>query len=332
MMRNAFVMVIILIFTVFIGILGALYGYNPFVKQEPIKIHIAANMTGREIANLLKSRGVIYNETVFRGALYVSKAAYNLQEGDYDLRTNMSMMRVVDKLQHGRMEMIRVVIPEGFYMTQIAQRLEESGVCSADDFLAAAKVYCPEEEMRSDRPVEYAAEGFLFPDTYEFTANTSPQQVLDIMHAEWKRRMTPEVRERLVAQHLTVHDFITLASLVEKEARVSEDRGVIAAIFKKRLAMGMPLQSCASIQYILGKAKPLLSVEDTQLPSLYNTYLHQGLPPGPISAPGEAAMNAVLFSPSTEYLFFVAKQDGHHLFAKTYEEHEQNILQVYGDE
>lgn len=119
--------------------------------------------------------------------------------------------------------------------------------------------------------------------------------------------------------------------MVEKEALFDEDRPIIAAVFLKRLQIGMPLQSCASIQYILGYPKPHISIEDTKLPSPYNTYMHVGLPPGPIANPGMKSMEAVLNAPSTDYLFFVADKEGHHHFTKTYEEHMKVVESIYGE-
>ena len=179
--------------------------------------------------------------------------------------------------------------------------------------------------MQSTRATDYPVEGFLFPSTYDVPDGASVNDIIAHMNREMQKQLTPELRQEITAQGFSLHDFITLASLVEKEAMYEDDRYTIAAVFKKRLAIGMPLQSCASIQYILGEPKPVLSIADTQIPSPYNTYLHKGLPPGPVAAPGKAAMDAVLHAPTTEYLYFVADAKGYHHFAKTYEEHEANI-------
>ena len=152
-----------------------------------------------------------------------------------------------------------------------------------------------------------------------------------IMADEMNRQLTPKMRQDIEAQGMTIFEFITLASLVEKEAKFDEDRPIIAAVFRQRLKTGMPLESCASIQYILGYPKPLITIEDTKLESPYNTYLHKGLPPGPIANPGIKSMEAVLYAPPTEYLFFVADKEGHHHFTKTYEEHLKIVDQIYED-
>jgi UPF0755 protein len=141
-------------------------------------------------------------------------------------------------------------------------------------------------------------------------------------------QFSPQMRARAQELGLSDQAVITLASLVEKEARLPEDRRIIAGVFLKRLRIGMPLQSCATIQYILGYAKPELTIEDTQIPSPYNTYLNLGLPPGPIANPGLASIQAVLYPAETNYLYFVADKNGAHHFSETYEEHLALIEQV----
>lgn len=302
-----------------------LYGKNPLVQSKPVMVRIEAAQTGAEIAQILADKNIIWNPHIFRAALYLSGNVDKLQEGHYDLMTNMSMPAVIAALRDGRPAARQVVIPEGFTVSQIAKRLDRLGIAKKHDFLEAAKVYSLPADMQSTRATDYPVEGFLFPSTYDVPDGASVNDIIAHMNREMQKQLTPELRQEITAQGFSLHDFITLASLVEKEAMYEDDRYTIAAVFKKRLAIGMPLQSCASIQYILGEPKPVLSIADTQIPSPYNTYLHKGLPPGPVAAPGKAAMDAVLHAPTTEYLYFVADAKGYHHFAKTYEEHEANI-------
>lgn len=305
-----------------------LYGKNPFIASHTVRIQIAENMTGREIAQLLQDKGVIMSSYTFRLYQYLTGTSKNLQRGTYELQTNMAPYAAIQALQNGRVEEISVSIPEGFAIKQIAKRLEEKGIIAAAEFEKEARHFVLPAEMQSTEPVDFTAEGFLFPDTYQYPPGTTALSILKGMNEEMEQRLTPKRRQEIKELGMSVHDFITLSSLVEKEAKYPEDRVLIAAVFKKRLAIGMPLQSCASIQYILGEAKPILSITDTRIPSPYNTYLHMGLPPGPIASPGEASMDAVLQSPPTEYLYFVSDLKGHHHFAKTYEEHEENIARI----
>ncbi len=316
------------IFLFIVIVLGLLYGSNPFAEQRTVRVHILENMTGQEIAEVLAAKDVIYNAEAFRGALYLTGAATSLQEGMYDLKTNMSLCEAIEMLRQGRVKTVQVVIPEGFNVRQIAKRLAEHNIVDEYAFIEVARSYPVPDEMKADKPVDFSVEGFLFPDTYELIPKLKPERVLELMNEESQRYFTPERKKEIRSQGMSVHDFITLASLVEKEAKYPEDRYLIAAVFKKRLAINMPLQSCASIQYILGEAKPILSIADTRIPSAYNTYINPGLPPGPIASPGKAAMDAVLHAPPTEYLFFAADEEGRHHFAKTYEEHQENVERI----
>ena len=305
-----------------------LYGRNPFVASHTVRIRIEENMTGREIAQLLQDKGVIMSPYTFRLYQHLTGTTNDLQRGTYELQTNMAPYAAIQALRNGRLEEVAVVIPEGFDIRQIGKRLEEKGIISAAEFEKEARHFAVPKDMQAAQPVDFTAEGFLFPDTYQYPEGTSARTILKGMNEEMQKRLTQERRREIAKLGMSVHDFITHSSLVEKEAKYPEDRLLIAAVFKRRLAIGMPLQSCASIQYILGEAKPMLSIADTRIPSPYNTYLHMGLPPGPIASPGEASMDAVLKSPPTEYLYFVADLKGHHHFAKTYEEHEANIARI----
>jgi UPF0755 protein len=160
---------------------------------------------------------------------------------------------------------------------------------------------------------------------------TGESDILSMLVREFDNQLTGEVRQKLREKELSVRDFVTLASLVEKEAAVAEDRQFIAQAFLKRLSVSMPLQSCATIQYILGYAKAELTVADTQLPSEYNTYLHYGLPPGPIANPGFLSMQSVLNPAKEEYLYFVAQKNGKHIFSYTYDEHLRAIEKISRD-
>ena len=151
---------------------------------------------------------------------------------------------------------------------------------------------------------------------------------MKMMAGQFDQGLTPALRERAVAMNLSIRELVILASLVEKEAQLEEDRPIIAQVFLNRLKAEMPLQSCATIQYILGNPKAELSIQDTKIESPYNTYLHQGLPPGPIGNPGLASIKAVLYSDPTDYMYFVADKDGRHHFSRTYEEHLTTIDKV----
>lgn len=298
---------------------------------QDVVFTVDKDQTGAEIGDMLYEKGIISSPTTFRLALRLTGSMDKLQQGYYQIPQNASLRQVIALLQKGKLQEIKVIIPEGYTIQQIADELEKDGLGPKEAFLEKAKTYVPYQYMYGPAKVDYRVEGFLFPSTYEIPVGSTPEEILKRMAGEMNKQLTPEIRAQIEAKHMTIFEFITLASLVEKEALFDEDRPIIAAVFLKRLQIGMPLQSCASIQYILGYPKPHISIEDTKLPSPYNTYMHVGLPPGPIANPGMKSMEAVLNAPSTDYLFFVADKEGHHHFTKTYEEHMKVVESIYGE-
>ncbi len=333
--KKRIVLISILIIVLLIGSVCAYFYYGPHKTNKDVQVEtviIEKNDSGAEIAEKLYDQGLIDSKMTFRLALRVNGVMDKLQEGYYRIPNNISLHELVSVLQKGNVESIKVTFPEGFTLEQIATRLEEEKVVSKADFLREAKVYVPYNYMYGDKPVTYHVEGFLYPSTYEFPVHVSAKDVLKTMTSEMNKKLTPSVREKIKEKGLTIYEFITLASLVEREALFDEDRPIIASVFLKRLSINMPLQSCASIEYLLGTRKPILSIEDTQIDSPYNTYLHTGLPPGPIANPSEKSMEAVLNAKATDYLYFVADEKGHHHFSKTYDEHLKTIESIYGKE
>ena len=311
--------------------LAGLY-YIPWTggsKDDVETIVISENQTGAEIGEALYEKGLIVSPTVFRAALRLTGAMDTLQYGPYQIPHHSSLKEIIDRLQKGKIQSITLTIPEGFTIGEIGKRIEEQGIDTQAAFMEQGKLYSPYLYMYGPKPVTYRVEGFLFPSTYEVPVGSTAADVMKMMADEMNRQLTPKMRQDIEAQGMTIFEFITLASLVEKEAKFDEDRPIIAAVFRQRLKEGMPLESCASIQYILGYPKPLITIEDTKLESPYNTYLHKGLPPGPIANPGLKSMEAVLYAPTTDYLFFVADKEGHHHFSKTYEEHLKIVDQIY---
>ena len=164
-------------------------------------------------------------------------------------------------------------------------------------------------------------EGFLFPDTYEFSSDATAEDVMKRMIDEFDHKVTPEMRKQAAAKNISIYELATMASLIEKEALYDSDLSLISQIFWKRIKINMPLQSCATIQYILGEPKEDLSVEDTKIDSPYNTYQNYGLPPGPIANAGLRSLKAVLEPADTDYLYFVADRNGNTYYTNTFDEH-----------
>lgn len=312
-------------------IAGLLYGAAQpisFNSSEPITIIIKQGMSANEIAALLRQQGLIKNTTLFRMYVHLEGFSNSLQAGEYTFTPDMNMQKMIAMLAKGEVSYSQITIPEGLTIEQVATLLESKQIANAAKFKAAAKNYQPFAYIDADARVGYKPEGFLFPDTYRVPRGIKEEELLQFMVSEFDRNFTPQMREKAKKQGLTIREVMILASLVEKEARVEKERPVIAGVFLNRIRQAMPLQSCATIQYILGYPKAELTIKDTEIPSPYNTYLNMGLPPGPIANAGAASIMAVLEPALTDYLYFVADNKGVHHFSKTYDEHLITIEQV----
>ncbi len=294
-----------------------------------IIVEIEPGMAAVSIGELLAKKQVVDSAKRFAAQARSQNYENSLQAGEYEFVSGEPYKDILEKISKGETRKIKIVVPEGYNIKQIANLLEENSLVKKDDFLAQAKNFTPYAYMKTDDSlVEYKTEGFLFPATYYFSPKATPQDVLIEMTRAFDDNLSKQMQEQIKKQDMTIREFVTLASLVEKEAAVAKDRPIIAKVFLKRIDYAMPLQSCATIQYILGSPKPELTVADTKLPSAYNTYLHYGLPPGPIASPGLASMQAVLQPSGENYLYFVAKKDGSHIFSNSYEEHLAAIEQA----
>lgn len=293
-----------------------------------VTVTVKPGMTASEIGTLLYQQGLIKNVTLFRGILHAKGLQNSLQAGEYSLSSAMNIQTIIGMLAKGEVAYREITIPEGLTIDEIAKLLEEKNLAVAAAFSAAAKDYLPYDYIQPSPIANYKPEGFLFPDTYRIPRGMKEKDLLQTMTFQFDSLFTPVMRVRAQEMGLSVKDMVILASLIEKEARYADERPIIARVFMNRLKAGMPLQSCATIQYILGYPKPELTIKDTEIPSPYNTYQNMGLPPGPIANPGMASIQAALFPADTDYLYFVADKTGKHHFSKTYDEHLANIEKV----
>lgn len=295
---------------------------------ESVLVTIKPGTPTKTIAVELEKQRLIRNALVFRVAAKLQGVENSLQAGEYAISPNMSIERMLLMMSQGQTAYQQFTIPEGYTVDQVAELLAEKKLANADKFKALAKSFAPFPYMTSHPDSKYRVEGFIFPDTYRVSRGVSEEELLTMMVKQFDTKLTPDLRQRASDLGLSLREVVIMASLVEKEAKMSEERPVIAGVFANRVKQAMPLQSCATIQYILGYPKPELTIQDTQISSPYNTYQVMGLPPGPIANPGTAAIRAVLFANNTDYLYFVADKQGKHHFSKTYEEHLAAIDQV----
>lgn len=297
-------------------------------ERLSVYVNVQPGMTATDIGKMLEERGVIGSRQKFWLIAKLGGSEGQFKAGTYHMYVNMPIREALDVLVGGEASMMRFTIPEGFSVREIAARLESEGIVSGKEFLEKAKAFGPYRYMQAHRQAIYRAEGFLFPDTYEVEPGTAPEAIMQMMAHNFDERLTDEMREQARKQDLTIYELITLASLVEKEARFEEDRPKIAQVFLKRLELNMPLQSDTTIQYLLDAPKEDVTYKDTEIESPYNTYQHYGLPPGPIANPGIASIKAVLEPADTDYLYFVADRGGHNHYSKSYSEHLEIVNRV----
>jgi len=297
-------------------------------RGVPVYFTVRPGMSVSEIGKELYERGIIDSEMKFWWTAKLNGFENKVKSGTFAMQTGMTPRDALEILVYGNTVTIRFTIPEGFSVRDIAQRLDDEGLVKADAFISLAKTYRPYPYVEEHENVRYAAEGFLFPDTYEINGEFDAARIMQMMAENFDRRLTKEMRDRAREMDLSIYELVTLASLVEKEAYHEEDRPIIAQIFLKRLRLGMPLQADPTVQYLLDAPKEDLLYRDTEIESPYNTYQNVGLPPGPIASPGTASLMAVLHPADTNYLYFVADRNGNNYYATNYADHLALVDQV----
>lgn len=311
-------------------------------ESEQILFVITNGMTTTQIAESLKDMGLISNVTVFK--LFSKLDGYDGQykTGSHYLKKGLEMKDIMKILSSDTVTK-KVTFPEGFTVKKIAARLEANDLCSAEEFMNTVNSIVKDEEFLEEYPFlknlpdrDFALEGYLFPDTYFFDLAATPEEIIRIMLDNFYDRYIPDYYTKAEKLGFTMDEVIILASIVERECRISAERRKVAGVFYNRLTNPFDssleyLQSCATLQYIIerdtGFIKDVLTLEDEKIEDRYNTYIHKGLPPGPICSPGIESIKAVLNLEKHDYYFFVLdskSSSGSHLFAKTLKEHEAN--------
>ena len=282
-------------------------------------ITISLGMKGKEIASILKEEGLIKSKIFFKIIMRIKGVKNKLQAGEYRLDNRMNLWQILDVLEKGKVIFHKFTIPEGFTVEEIAKFLAKEGLANPQEFLKLTQ----DKELLSqyEIPAENL-EGYLFPDTYKISPGITEGKLIKLMLERFKK-VTKEFKRKLSGQNLSLHKVITLASLIEKEAVLDKEKFLISGVFHNRLEKGIRLQCDPTIKYILHKSRKNLYYKDLEIDSPYNTYLHKGLPPGPICNPGKVSIAAALLPTSTKYLYFVSKNDGTHKFSSTFNEHLQ---------
>jgi UPF0755 protein len=293
-----------------------------FTTPRTVTVENGASL--HEVARRLKAAGIIRSEYALILWAEFSGQTRRIKPGEYDFTGGESLGAILNGLTSGAFAAITVTIPEGLTVRQIAQRFEQAGLVCQSDF----------EQAAGDGPLIMAvglgpmgAEGFLFPATYRVPRHADAPEIVAMMLTRFYENLTPAVENRMFAAGLDVRQVVTLASIIEKEAKVPGERPLIASVFFNRLRLGIPLQSDPTAQYNLeGVSQPATIA--VHMRSQFNTYDFAGLPPGPIANPGASSLNAALYPATSDYLYFVARGDGTHIFSHTLKEHEHAIAML----
>jgi len=298
----------------------------PVGGDQPVRVTVAKGATLTEVAADLEKRKIIRSATAF-GYLARGKAA--IQPGVYDLKPSETPQQILEHLVKGDIVRVKVTFPEGWTLRQMAARLEKNGLVKADSFLNL--VTKQGNTLKASFSPPENLEGYLFPDTYQFPLGESEREIAQRMLGNFDAQMAKREEARKKSGR-SLRDIVIIAAMIEREARVAQDRPRIAGVIYNRLAQRMPLQIDATVLYAHlqagGQHKERLLFRDLEINSPYNTYKVVGLPAGPICNPGIASIDAALAPEKSDYLYYVAKPDGSHAFARTLAEHNRNIAAV----
>jgi len=277
-------------------------------------VNIPSGTNAKEIVYVLEKNEIIRkNNYILRTLIKLLKLEDQLKYGEYKLNSSMNMLQILDKLVKGEVIVYKITIPEGYTYTQIAELLDKKEIAEKETFLKLAK------------ESEKSWEGYLFPDTYEVPKKYGAENIAKVMLSNFNQvAIENKFTDKAEEIGFSLNEIIILASIIEKEAKFSEEKNKVSSVFHNRLKKGMKLQSCATIQYILEEPKERLDENDLKIDSPYNTYLYKGFPPGAICNPGLDSIIAALEPAEEDYLYFVLGENGGHIFSKTYQEHLRN--------
>jgi UPF0755 protein len=297
-------------------------------SAKPKRFDVPPGATANSIAKRLAREKLIRNPSLFRWAIRLSGASRDLKAGSYHLSASMSPLQIIENLRSGSVLLRRFVVPEGLTLAQIGELWETEGFGTVEAFDRVARD--PRWREMYDIDGE-TLEGYLFPNTYQVADGTPIERLIEMMLDEFDRRWTLALSEEAESLGFSTHEIITLASIIEKEAQADDERPIISAVYHNRLRRGWRLDADPTVLYALGNPKRRLTLADLKVNSPYNTYLHRGMPPGPICNPGLASILAALRPAQASYLYFVAIGGGRHYFSKTLAEHKRMIRKIRRD-
>ena len=311
--------------------------------SEPSSVTIAAGDSAAVIGRRLLTGRAIDSQTRFGLLAALLGWESRLEPGSYSFEPGLTTFEILRRIHFGETSPLRVVIPEGLRLEQVTERLAEANVVDGRSFAAALQTAATSTaagspasppSLAAQRPPGTSLEGYLFPSAYSFPLGTTADDALALILLRFNDSITPLLREQINASGRTLHEVLTVASIIEREVVEDAERPLVSAVIRNRLDAAMPLQMDSTVQYAVGTAaawwKRELSAADLEVDSPYNTYRYRGLPPTPIASPGLASIEAAVNPANVPYLFFFARGDGSHAFAVTYEEHQANVERYRG--
>ncbi|MFW6386483.1 MAG: endolytic transglycosylase MltG [Bacillota bacterium] len=287
-------------------------------------VYISRGTGTGEIAEKLHFHGLIFSPLLFNITCKLTGLDSQLQAGYYELSTRASMWEQIQTLTSGQISTFRVTIPEGFTVEDVADRLAGLTVLGRDDFIRAARGKKFEEYFLPGHPgggVRYHLEGYIYPDTYVIPRQYEAEEMIEVFLSEFEEKWGDVLARRQEESKYTPYEILTIASLVEREARLDREKPLIAGVIFNRLERDMHLQIDASVRYGLRLDREQVLYRDLEEDNPYNSYMYDGLSPGPIASPGDKAIEAALNPEETDYLYYFARENGEHVFSETYEQH-----------
>ncbi len=295
---------------------------HPFSTSESkVKFEVKSGDDLNKVVESLNNQGLIKNKKIVDSYIKKNNVSTKASAGKYSISNNVSLDKLIHYINKGILDdtPVRVTIPEGYDIEAIAKAFDSKGIISKEEFLKSCREYKLPDYITADSKRKYALEGYLFPDTYEFYKGASGKAIIDEMTARFISVINDiKAKTGISISNEELDKYIIMASIVEKEVKTQDERGKAASVFYNRLGKGIKLESCATVLYALGVHKDKLSYNDLKVNSPYNTYLHGGLPEGPICNPGRACIEAAISPAKTSYLYFVSKNDGTHFFTDNY--------------
>jgi UPF0755 protein len=304
---------------------AALYQFSHRSAGTNTEQKIIAVLPGEKfnsLATKLEQKGIVANTNDFKLLALIRGDDKRLKAGEFRLTASMTPNQVLDVLVDGRVYLYRLTIPEGYTLKQIAAEVSATGLGQADEFVAVATdpQYAAMLGIKA-----HTLEGYLFPDTYYFPKGVAAKTIINKMVGHFKEQFSEQWKQRAGELQRSVHEIVTLASIIEKETGAPFERPIIASVFHNRLKKKMRLESDPTVIYAIPNFDGNIKRKHLRTPTPYNTYIIRGLPPGPIANPGLAAMEAALYPDQTNYLFFVSKKDNTHHFSETIEAHRKAV-------